>query len=270
MTMNRLNTLIKIAEAAGQEILAIHQQREKIDIQQKSDNSPVTAADLAASELICQQLAEVFPDVPVLSEENVTEQPEDRQHWQRYWLIDPLDGTKEFIRGSDEFTVNIALIEAGETMVGIVHAPCLDTTWAADIPQGIAIKRDKTEEISIHGSMPESPLRILTSRSHGNPRQDQFLTEMNLLTPIDATPMGSSLKLCRIAEGSADLHVRFGPTCEWDTAAAQAVLEAAGGKLTDFSFKPLRYNKAEGLINPNFIAVGDPSVDWQAVLPLAP
>lgn len=264
-----LNTLIDIAEAAGQRILTIKHQAEALDIQQKKDNSPVTEADLAASELICAQLQAAYPDIPVLSEENVDEQPGDRQHWQRYWLVDPLDGTKEFIRGSDEFTVNIALIEDGQTMLGVVHAPCLATTWGGDIINGLAIRRDAEEEITIHGSMPDSPLRILTSRSHGNDRQTRFLREMETLTPTLATPMGSSLKMCKIASGEADLHVRFGPTCEWDTAAAQAVLEAAGGKVMDFDFKPLQYNKASGLVNPNFIAIGDTSVDWQSVLPLS-
>ncbi len=264
-----LETIIAIAHAAGEKILTVKARSESLSVQQKKDNSPVTEADLAASELICQQLQAHYPDIPVLSEENVEDITEEtRQSWDRYWLVDPLDGTKEFIRGSDEFTVNIALIEDGQTMLGVVYAPCLKITWGGDIINGIALRRDEHEEISIFGSMPESPLRILTSRSHGNARQASFLEAMTAVTAITATPMGSSLKLCKIAEGSADLHVRFGPTCEWDTAAAQAILEAAGGRIVDFDFTPLSYNKASGLINPNFIAMGDTSVDWRSSLPL--
>lgn len=265
-----LNTIIDIAIAAGEKILDVKKRTESLNIQQKADNSPVTEADIAASEFICQQLQQCYPDIPVLSEENVeTISEEVRLAWDRYWLVDPLDGTKEFIRGSNEFTVNIALIEDGQTMLGVVHAPCLGITWGGDIINGIAMRRDNHEEISIFGSMPESPLRILVSRSHGNAEQDQFVQAMSALTPINATPMGSSLKLCKIADGSADLHVRFGPTSEWDTAAAQAILEAAGGRIVDFDFKPLSYNKASSLLNPHFIAVGDTSVNWKSSLPLS-
>lgn len=264
-----LDTLITIAEAAGQKIMAVKNRSEAFDVHKKKDNSPVTEADLAASELICCELLNAYPDIPVLSEENVDDTAEEtRLSWDKYWLVDPLDGTKEFIRGRDEFTVNIALIEDGEVMVGVVHSPALGVSWAGDIVAGKAIRRDQNEEISIFGTMPQSPLRILVSYSHGNAQQDAFLAALKETTPIEATAMGSSLKLCKIAEGSGDLHVRFGPTCEWDTAAAQAVLEAAGGKVMDFSYKPLSYNKTSGLLNPNFIAVGDTSIDWQKSLPL--
>lgn len=248
--------IIQLAEHAGRLIMAVYQ-RDDFGIREKSDHSPVTEADLAANRLIIDELAKFTPDTPVLSEESADIPWSERRQWQRYWLVDPLDGTKEFIRRNDEFTVNIALVEGSEPVWGVVHAPALGLTYAGGPKSGKA-KRSDTQGgdlTTLHATQPPSSdtgWRILSSRSHQSAR---FLEFLRNYPDAEVVPLGSSLKLCRIAEGEADLYPRHGATSEWDTAAGHAILLAAGGDIREMaSGERLRYNQTESLINPEFIA----------------
>ncbi|MFT5720464.1 MAG: 3'(2'), 5'-bisphosphate nucleotidase [Motiliproteus sp.] len=264
-----LQQLMIITREAGDVILDIYNRAEPLHIEQKSDNSPVTEADLAAHQLICTSLARLTPEIPILSEESPAYQIQDRQQWPRYWLIDPLDGTKEFIKRNGEFTVNIALIENHRPILGVVHAPAIQTTYAGCVRTQSAFKRQgkqRTTALKTRILTPFRPLALVVSRSHSDPRIDAYIQQIRALMPVSVTPLGSSLKLCLIAEGMADLHLRLGPTSEWDTAAAQAVLEAAGGLVCDLSGNPLEYNRKQSLINPDFMAAGDLNAGWHRCL----
>ena len=267
-----LPQLSRIAREAGEVILSIYNRSAPLAVEHKSDTSPLTEADLAAHELIQSSLTLLTPDIPVLSEESSPEQIAERRQWRCYWLVDPLDGTKEFIKRNGEFTVNIALIEDHQPTLGVVYAPAIQTLYAGCAKTGTAIKsRDggKPSNLKARPLAPFRPLTLVVSRSHRDSAIDRYIDRVRQLVPVSETPMGSSLKLCLIAEGIADLHLRIGPTSEWDTAAAQAVLEAAGGELRDLNDQPLRYNSREGLINPDFFAVGDRDFEWQRCLGLA-
>ncbi len=223
----------------------------------KADNSPLTEADMAAHRLIVQQLGELTPDIPVLSEESTGITWAQRQQWQRYWLVDPLDGTKEFIKKNGEFTVNIALIENGEPVWGVVHAPAIGTTYAGGTAVGKTEKTDQHGTHTVNATQPpegRAGWRIMGSRSH---QSDEFKAFVQEYEQPEIKSMGSSLKICLVAEGDADLYPRLGPTSEWDTAAAHALLLGAGGQLVDAETdQPLRYNQKESLLNPWFIAQG--------------
>lgn len=251
-----LGTIKAIARAAGREILEVY--GTDFESRAKADDSPLTEADLRAHRLITGELSRRFPQVPVLSEESADQiSLEQRTGWQRYWLVDPLDGTKEFIARNGEFTVNIALIEAGRPVLGVVHIPVSDATYSG-IP-GIGAWREANDRapspISVR-RVARPPLRVLGSRSHGSPR----LTEtLNAMGPHQLIAAGSSIKLCLVADGSCDLYPRLGPTSEWDIAAGQAIIEAAGGQVVELSTgQPLRYNSRATLLNPEFMAYGDP------------
>lgn len=267
-----LPQLIRIAHEAGEAILSIYHRPESLQVDHKADSTPLTEADLAAHTLICASLERLTPNIPILSEESDSEQIRDRLSWQRYWLVDPLDGTKEFIKRNGEFTVNIALIDQNRPVLGVVYAPAIQASYAGCVKTRTAFKcegsRPNTPKrpITTRVLTPFRPIALVVSRSHRDPRIDAYIDQMKQLTPVSETPMGSSLKLCLIAEGMADLHLRLGPTSEWDTAAAQAVLEAAGGQVSDLQGEPLRYNSKDSLINPDFMAVGDSSFDWQRCL----
>lgn len=254
MTKAELDTLCRIAEVAGQEIMAVY--RDGGETWQKDDQSPLTEADLRADRVIRQGLAQHFPGVFILSEESVSAGPRDAE---RFFLVDPLDGTKEFLKRNGEFTVNIALIENGEPMAGVVLAPALDELFYAARGLG-AWKRDSTglRPIATAHRSPTDPLRVMGSRSHGADKLNAWLATLkNEHTFVAA---GSSLKFCRIAEGQADIYPRFGPTSQWDTAAAQAVLEVAGGAVTDLQGTPLCYGLDRPVLNPEFVAVGSPAL----------
>ncbi|MEH6470707.1 MAG: 3'(2'),5'-bisphosphate nucleotidase CysQ [Halopseudomonas sp.] len=264
-----LPQLISIAREAGEAILSLYQLASPIEVVNKADNTPVTRADMAAHRLICNSLKRLTPDIPILSEESDHSQIQNRQQWQRYWLIDPLDGTKEFIKRNGEFTVNIALIECNTPTLGVVHAPAIQTTYAGCVRTRTAFKKQQEQRetpLKTRTLTPFRPLALVVSRSHLDPRIDDYTQRIKQLMPVSTMPMGSSLKLCLIAEGMADLHLRIGPTSEWDTAAAQAVLEAAGGVVCDWLGQPLTYNQKTSLINPDFMAAGDPDFDWQQCL----
>ncbi|WP_444923942.1 3'(2'),5'-bisphosphate nucleotidase CysQ [Microbulbifer sp. DLAB2-AF] len=267
-----LEQVIAICKNAGEAILEVYHSSAELEVDTKADDSPVTAADLAAHKILAPALAQLIDGVPVLSEEQEMPSFAERSQWQRYWIVDPLDGTKEFIRRTGEFTVNVALIENGEPVLGVVHVPVLDITYAGGKGDG-AFKRTVSGDTEIH-VRPLKPrleagdaVELVASRSHGAGAVDQLVERIeSKLGAVVCKNMGSSLKLCLVAEGAADLYPRLAPTCEWDTAAAQAVVEAAGGTVVDDSFKLLRYNGKDSLLNPFFYVIGDASYDWQDLL----
>jgi 3'(2'), 5'-bisphosphate nucleotidase len=248
-----LEAIVSLAKEAGLAIMALYNEGE-LDVRLKEDVSPVTRADLAAHRVILAGLQELTPMVPVLSEESESIPYSERQRWETYWLVDPLDGTKEFIKRNGEFTVNIALIVKGEPLLGVVHAPALGRTYSAVLGKGAfrqESSRERPSRIVVHRKGGRK-LKVVVSRSHPGAEAEAFL---RALGTYDTVQIGSSLKFCLVAEGSADIYPRFGPTREWDTAAGHCVLSSAGGAMTDLHGQPLRYSKPD-LLNPPFIATG--------------
>jgi 3'(2'), 5'-bisphosphate nucleotidase len=232
-------------------------------VEHKDDDSPLTAADIASHRVIVDGLRALVPALPILSEESAEQAgwPE-RRRWTRYWLVDPLDGTREFIKRNGEFTVNIALIDNGKPVLGVVFAPALDELyWAWS--GGHAYFATAAQSGDAHTRARATPLLVAGSRSHADPR---MLAALDKLGPLTLVPLGSSLKFCRAARGEVDLYIRYGPTSEWDTAAGQCVLEQAGGCVVRTDGTLLDYNAKESLLNPDFLACGDPSVDWAGLL----
>ena len=268
----QLDELIRIAREAGTAILAVYGQ-DDFGIQTKSDDSPLTKADLAAHNIIVSGLGKMAPEIPILSEESDEISYAERRQWNRYFLVDPLDGTKEFINRNGEFTVNIALIEDGLATIGIVYVPVKDVTYAGDLNRGIAfVERDGARaDISSRNLQQRldknEALTIVASRRHGGEALQRCLEVLSKnFAAVESTNMGSSLKLCLIAEGAADLYPRLALTSEWDTAAAQAIVEAAGGEVLDIDLAPLRYNTKDSLLNPFFYVIGDKSFEWEEIL----
>jgi len=250
--------LLDIARTAGQAILEVYQQ--DFAVEHKEDSSPLTAADLASHRAIVQGLVELDPETPILSEEGAESPFATRSQWMRYWLIDPLDGTREFVKRNGEFTVNIALIENGIPTVGVVHIPVSGISYLGQSGQGAWKIDAEGQRSAIRVSAPaHRPVRVAGSRSHAGDSLKRFLERLG---EHQIVSMGSSLKLCLVAEGAADVYPRLGPTSEWDTAAAQAVVEAAGGMVTDTQLEPLRYNTKDSLLNPHFLVFGDASENW--------
>lgn len=259
-----LDRVIKIARQAGQAIMEVY--AGQIDVETKSDCSPLTQADLAAHRCIEAGLKALTPDIPLLSEESANIPYEIRSQWSEYWLVDPLDGTKEFIKRNGEFTVNIALIRDDCAVLGVVYAPALDLLYYAD-STGVYKQVGNLAPIPIK-TRPLNPqdITIAGSRSHADERLLEFVNRIEKkLSSAKLISMGSSLKICLVAEGVADLYPRLGLTSEWDTAAAQCVLEKAGGKLTDLHGNRLLYNSKESMLNPEFFASAS-SHDWQQYL----
>jgi len=246
-----LPDVLKIADLAGEKVLEIY--RTDFTVNFKADESPITAADLASHKVIVEGLRRLTPDIPLLSEEGADIPWEERSQWRQFWLIDPIDGTKEFTRRTDEFTVNIALIEDGVPVLGVVTAPALNEAYWGAKGEG-AYKRDSAGGIQrITVAEPKGAVRVVASKSHLNDDTRAFIENFESHELVQA---GSSLKFCRIAEGSADVYPRLGPTCEWDTGAAHAVLTAAGGKVETLDGEPLKYGK-EDVLNPYFVASGN-------------
>lgn len=264
MTDASMAEVVKLAQRAGDAILSVY--GEQFEVTHKDDRSPLTLADLRAHEIIMQGLHALTPDVPVLSEEASDIPYEQRRQWSRYWLVDPLDGTKEFVSRNGEFTVNIALIEDHAPVLGVVHIPVTSTTYTGAIGVGAFRQINGEAPEPLHVRSPAAtPLRIVGSRSHRGDSLDQYLPR---LAPYELVAVGSSLKFCLVAEGNADFYPRFGPTSEWDTAAAHAVVEAAGGAVVKTDGEPLRYNTKAELLNPHFLVYGDRTRDWLKILSL--
>jgi len=261
--------LIPVAEAAGDAIMRVYQA--EFAVERKSDDSPLTLADLESQRVILAALAQLTPDIPVLSEESAAAPWNERSQWRELWVVDPLDGTREFIKRNGEFTVNIALVSDHEPLLGVVAAPALKVLYWGAAGVG-AFRRRAGLEDSIRVSPRQHPLRVVGSRSHASADTAAYLERLGErqgepLGPHDVRGIGSSLKFCRVAEGAADLYPRFGPTSEWDTAAGQALLEAAGGAVVRLDGHRLRYNCRESLINGDFLACGGPGVLEAAVIP---
>jgi len=253
---------MKLAKQAGAAIMEVYQgdQRRDFGALTKVDNSPITEADLRSHSLIVEGLKSLTPQWPLLSEESADISFDERSRWQTYWLIDPLDGTKEFISRNGEFTVNIALIHDHRAVFGVVYVPVTQTLYVGTQGEG-AFKQVGVGLLqSIQPTIPSKvPPRVVGSRSHRGELLDAYLTKLG---PHELVSMGSSLKFCLLAEGKADLYPRLGPTSEWDTAAAQAVVEAAGGSVVTLDGKPLRYNTKENILNPHFFVYADTSRHW--------
>ncbi|WP_028693307.1 3'(2'),5'-bisphosphate nucleotidase CysQ [Pseudomonas cremoricolorata] len=262
-----LAEVVTLAQRAGEAILPFW--RADVAVTAKADDSPVTAADLAAHHVIVAGLQALTPDIPVLSEEDCGIALEQRQSWQRWWLVDPLDGTKEFIAGSEEFTVNIALIERGEVVFGVVSMPINGRcyfggralgAWRAEAgaaPEAIAVR-----------SQPGAGERftVVASRRHTSPAQELLLEGLSAAVgELTLANIGSSLKFCLLAEGSADCYPRLAPTSQWDTAAAQGVLEGAGGAVLGLDGQALQYPPRESLLNPFFLAL-PATASWRDAL----
>ena len=250
---------IALAHRAAEAILEVYEG--KFEVERKSDQSPLTAADLAAHNILVEGLEALTPDIPVLSEEAAEDATWDlRRGWNRLWLVDPLDGTREFVKRNGEFTVNLALIEDGEVVFGVVQAPVGKQLWHAT-RGGPAMRREGDRESTVQSRRPaRAPLRVAGSRSHRDARTDALIARLG---DVEVMGIGSSLKFCRLAEGGLDVYPRFGPTSEWDTAAGQIVLESAGGIVVDRKGRPLRYNQRDTLLNGDFLAVGDPELPWK-------
>ena len=248
---NIIEDIIRVSKDAGKSILDIYNSPNR-DFELKKDSSPLTQADISSNTIILESLKRLTPKVPILSEEDSDIAFKERSNWKRYWLIDPLDGTKEFINRNGEFTVNIALISNNEPILGVIYIPVMDKIyWGAKNKGSYSINSDgKSTQINVSKDNGKV-LRIVASRSHYNKNLDPILDSIGNYEIIN---VGSSLKFCSVASGEADLYIRLGPTCEWDTAAGEAILKFAGGIVVSTIGEPIFYNIKEDLINSNFIA----------------
>lgn len=277
-----LQTVIGIAREAGTQIMAVYDKGSvlgaDIGLQTKRDDSPLTQADLRAHNTILSALQQLTPEVPVLSEESELLSYNIRRTWQTYWLVDPLDGTKEFISRNGEFTVNIALIHEGEPVLGVVYVPVTGVCYAglmsgADSGAwklqtgGSDVEPIKTASTQDLLGWSDKTIRVVASRRHGSDQFESVLAKLSeRVAAVELVRVGSSLKICLIAEGKADLYLRFGPTSEWDTAAAHAVLRAAGGNIVSETFDPLVYNCKDSILNSSFMALAGPPMPWERLL----
>jgi len=262
MDPNRLLVEVTaLAREAGRSILEVY--ASSFSVQEKEDRSPLTEADLRSEQLILAGLKRIAPEIPILSEESAQAPFATRRNWGRLWVVDPLDGTREFVQRNGEFTVNIALVDKHRPILGVVHAPVLERTYYAC--EGAGSFRSDQEasgrpiRVAKRGA---GPVRVVGSRSHRGSSLDGFLARVGAHELVE---VGSSLKLCLVAEGMADVYPRLGPTSEWDTAAGQCVLEQAGGQVLKLDGEPLAYNR-ENTLNPDFVGFGDANTDWLALV----
>ncbi|MEM1080102.1 MAG: 3'(2'),5'-bisphosphate nucleotidase CysQ [Pseudomonadota bacterium] len=264
-------TLLDACQHAADAILDIYQQPD-LGIQQKQDLSPLTLADMASHRILSEALAALTPDIPVLSEESNAITFEQRRQWPRLWVVDPLDGTREFIKRNDEFTINVALVEHQQATLGVIAVPVEQTAYVGLAESKQAFKFDghrQSQIIQTRRPCPGKPI-VLGSRSHGNPVNEAYFKQLQQsFGQIDRIGAGSALKFCKVAEGSADFYPRFGPTSEWDTAAGHALVEAAGGRVWLADGRALRYNARSSLLNRSFLVAGDASIDWPMPPPTA-
>jgi len=256
-----IDPVVALAEEAGRAILAIYDTN--FSVREKDDKSPLTQADLASHRCITAGLRSIDTDTPILSEEGGMPDFAERGRWADYWLIDPLDGTKEFVNRNGEFTVNIAYIHNHRPTFGVVHVPVKSRTYIGCEGYGAELRVTGQAPRRIRVAARSSdPVRVVGSRSHRGDSLDAFLAR---LPGYDMLPVGSSLKFCMVAEGAADVYPRLGPTSEWDTAAAQAVVEQAGGQVLELDGKPLLYNRKADILNPHFLVTGPRDHDWVAL-----
>ena len=269
-----LEQIVEIAYGAAKEILNIYEDSD-YHVRAKQDESPLTAADLASHNYIIEKLRMLDGSIPVLSEESDPVPFSERAKWRQYWLIDPLDGTKEFIAKNGEFTVNIALIEEHQPVLGVVVVPVTKQCYAGG--RGLGAQRRINQEadweplkgrkLNHQTPIDGNPMTVVASRRHGESALTGLIDRLSThFGDLEVKNIGSSLKICLCAEGAADLYPRFAPTQEWDTAAAQAILEAAGGAVIDATGSILSYNRKESLKNPYFFAIGDAIFDWKPFL----
>jgi 3'(2'), 5'-bisphosphate nucleotidase len=244
-----------IVARAGAAIMRIY--GSGFTVQHKEDDSPLTLADLESQRVIIEGLNAITPGIPILSEESAQAPWSERRSWSELWVVDPLDGTREFVKRNGEFTVNIALVREHEPVLGVVAAPAQGLLYWGAAGLGAFSQAQGGAQVPIQVSAPQNPLRVVGSRSHASAETAGYLARLG---PHEMKGIGSSLKFCLVAEGNADLYPRFGPTSEWDTAAGQAVLEAAGGHVTRPDGHRLRYNCRDSLINGDFLAFSNPSV----------
>lgn len=260
-----LSSIAELARRAGEKILEVYGR--SIEVIRKSDESPLTIADMRAHHVIVAGLASLTPQIPVLSEEGSDIPYPVRKGWSRYWLVDPLDGTKEFLARNGEFTVNIALIDTHEPVMGVVSVPTRHTVYMGARKAGAFRQIAEQSAVPIEAAQDApSVVRVVSSRSHADVESEAAIAALG---PHEAIRVGSSLKFCMVAEGRADLYPRWGLTSEWDTAAGQAIVEAAGGVVVGLDGSPLRYNTKESLLNPGFVVFADRSRDWLTMLGLA-
>ena len=279
--------LLALCQQAGREITRIYRdyQRDntRLDIDHKLDDSPITQADRVSHHILVSGLAVLPGRYPVLSEESVMPSWTERKTWQTYWLVDPLDGTKEFIEGTGEFTINIALVHQHRPVLGMIYLPLEDCAYIGASGSGVGapgstigtapgqfawrIQGGDKQILQPRRAAGQSALIVQTSRRHRGAALDECLHHLqNQFAEVSRQTIGSALKFCQLAEGKADIYPRYSPCSEWDTAAGQALLEAVGGGVLSFECQPLRYNEKESLLNPYFFAVADTNFDWQTVL----
>ena len=256
---DRVEEVMDLVDKAGDAILEIYES-DDFGTRIKEDDSPLTEADLSSHQVLTDGLSQMTPDIPILSEESDALEFTERSEWDRFWLVDPLDGTKEFIKQNGEFTVNVALIEAGKPVIGVVGVPAKGTMyWAAD---GVgAFKRTSSGETVrlrvTEDSRSREQMKVVVSRSHVNDETEEYARRVaERAGNVELIPVGSALKLCMVAEGEAQVYPRLGPTMEWDVGAADCVVRQAGGVVRTMSGEELRYNK-EDLLNPFFVAACD-------------
>jgi 3'(2'), 5'-bisphosphate nucleotidase len=254
--------IVALSRQAGDAILEVY--ATDFDVQAKDDDSPLTQADMAAHRVIDKGLKDLTPGIPVISEESGLPDFDERGQWETYWLIDPLDGTKEFVNRNGEFTVNIALIQENRPVLGVVHVPVINKTYTGCEGAGATVRNDGGEPQPIEvASKTSDPVRVVGSRSHRGASLDAFLEQLGA---VEMLAMGSSLKFCIVAEGKADIYPRLGLTSEWDTAAAQAVVEQAGGAVVELDGSPLAYNAKADILNPHFLVRGPEDRNWLGLL----
>jgi 3'(2'), 5'-bisphosphate nucleotidase len=257
--------IIDIAQDAGELILQVY--RGEFDVEIKDDGTPLTIADQRSHNLICSRLLELTPEIPILSEESKNVTYEDRKNWRTYWLVDPLDGTKEFVNRSGEFTVNIALMHENQPVLGVVHTPVKEWThWGIHTQGAWKQVANETKKSISTKQYTGGKMTIVASKSHGQKKLEQFLENVKKTEgDYDVTNMGSALKICLVAEGIGDIYPRLGLTSEWDTASADIIIREAGGQITQANGEKLIYNKPN-VLNPYFLAVGAGDYHWQPLL----
>lgn len=265
---SEVSQILELLNTASLAILKHYRSDAAAEYQNKKDSTPLTEADLMAHRLICQGLRQICPEIPVLSEESDTDVKQMRRQWRDYWLVDPLDGTREFLNRTGEFTINIALIREHRPVLGFIAAPCLDTVWFGGEHYGaykLTLGADLASKQSIRCRVLQSSAQItvLSAIRHRNKHLQATLSYLRSATPeLQRLDSGSALKFCQLAEGRGDIYPRFSPCCEWDTGAGQALVEGAGGQVWALNGQPLAYNSRDTLMSPHFVALADPSATF--------